>query len=98
MDARDGRTALANLREFPRLDLLLSDVMLPGGMSGMELAAEARRRRAGIKVLFMSGYADGAARLRDRLDDGAELLNKPFRGRELARQVRQALDGDGIDQ
>jgi DNA-binding response OmpR family regulator len=76
----------------------LSDLMLPGGMSGMDLATEARRRRAGIKVLFMSGYADGAARPRDRLDDGAKLLNKPFRRRELARQVRQALDGDGIDQ
>ena len=97
LEARDGKAALAILRESPRLDLLLSDVMLPGGMSGMELATEAQRRRAGIKVLFMTGYADGAARLRDRLEDGAKLLDKPFRRGELARKVRHALDGDGID-
>ena len=98
LEARDGKAALAILRESPRLDLLLSDVMLPGGMSGMELATEARRRRAGIKVLFMSGYADGdAVRPSVGLDGGAPLLDKPFRRDLLARKVRQILDGGGGD-
>ena len=97
LEARDGRTALAILRDSRRLDLLLSDLILPGGLSGMEVAAEARRRHAGIKVLFMSGYADGAERLRDGQENGAELLDKPFRRRELARKVRHALDDGGID-
>jgi len=71
---------------------LLTDVVLTGEMGGAELAAEARRRRSDIGVLFMSGYPENAIVHQGKLDEGVTLLQKPFRKLDLARKVRQVLD------
>ncbi len=92
LEAADGKSGLVVLEESPGVDLLLVDLVLAGGMSGRDLANEAARRNAGLKVLFMSGYAENAAQLNGWLDKGAELLQKPFRKRDLATKVRDVLD------
>ncbi len=90
--ACDGKSALAVLDRTPNLALLFTDVVLPGGMSGAELAPEARRRRPRLKVLYTSGYTENAVIHQGRLDDGVELLEKPYRKAQLARKLRQVLD------
>jgi len=97
--AEDGLQALLTLETLDSLDLLLSDVVLPGGLSGRGLAQKIAQQRPDVKVLLMSGYAaevlaeQGAA----GVEPGAstELLHKPFRKAELARKVRDALEGCG---
>jgi CheY-like chemotaxis protein len=89
--APDGPTALGMLRGA-EVDLLLTDVGLPHGMNGAELARAARERRPGLKVVFMSGYTQGAFRGNGLLEEGAELLSKPFRRSDLEGAVRRALD------
>ena len=92
LTATDGRKGLRILDEEPKIDLLLSDVVLPGGMSGLDLAKEAKRRVAELKLLFISGYAESVVHHHSPLPEGADLLNKPFRRLELAQKVRAALD------
>ncbi len=75
------------------VNLPLTDVVLPGGMKGRELAAEVERRAPEIPVLYMSGYTEDAIMHHGRLDTDAELLQKPFRRADLARAVRKVLDG-----
>ena len=89
--AQDGARALAILEATSKIDLVLSDVMLPGGLCGPDLAQEAKRRRPDLRVLFMSGYADAAARSSSLLAEGATIINKPFRRYDLACQLRMAL-------
>ncbi len=72
--------------------LLLTDVGLPSGMNGRQLADEARRRRADLKVLFTSGYARNAIVHHGRLDPGVEFITKPFTYAALATKVRRMLD------
>jgi signal transduction histidine kinase len=92
MSAADGPRAIACLRDGPRPDLLLSDVMLPGGMSGPDVADAAARLVPGLRVLFTSGYI-GDVLLRDgKLPPGVALLTKPFRRGELAANVRAQLE------
>jgi signal transduction histidine kinase len=99
MAARNGPDALHEIEKAEVIDLLLTDVVMPGGVSGKSLAEEARRRRPGIRVLFMSGYTENAIVHHGRLDPGVHLLRKPFRLRELAEKLRTVLDqpdsGDG---
>ncbi|MDH3473094.1 MAG: type II toxin-antitoxin system prevent-host-death family antitoxin [Rhodospirillales bacterium] len=90
--AEDARTALTVLDRIPQPDLLLSDVVLPGGLSGPDLAKQALELYPGLKVLFMSGYAEHAGRINGLAGKGAELLNKPFRKRDLALKLRAVLD------
>ena len=92
LTAKDGQDGLSVLKNEPKVDLLLSDVVLPGGMSGPDFAAEAKRRVDGLKVLFMSGYAEGLVRDQGQLPEGADLLNKPFRRHELAQKIRTVLE------
>ena len=92
VEASDGDSALAALANGAAIDLLLTDVVLPGAMSGPQIAEEARRRNPDIKVLFMSGYPDKTPHHQDLSENNVELLAKPFSKSEMARKVRTALD------
>lgn len=86
-----GREALERLDAGLPVDILVTDVILPGGMSGPMVAAEARRRRAGLKVLYISGYTGDAMQTNGRLAPDSIFLGKPFRREDLARKLREAL-------
>lgn len=93
LEAEDGRAALTRLDETsPPVDLLFTDVVLPGGMTGADIAREALERQPALKVLFATGYARNAIFHHGRLDPGVELLTKPFTYADLARKVREILD------
>ncbi len=92
MAAASAAAALEQLGSTTAVNILLTDVGLPGGMNGRELATEAVRRAAGIDVLYMSGYTEDAVIRQGRLDADAELRQKPFRRADLARAMRRALD------
>jgi PAS domain S-box-containing protein len=92
LEAADGETALKVLETAPRVNLLFTDVVLPGGMGGPELAREVQSRFPGIAVLFTSGYTDLANVDRSALGEETELLKKPYRKADLARTVRLVLD------
>ena len=92
LTAKDGASALAALDGAAGVDLLLTDVVMPGGMSGPALATEAVARRPDIKVLYMSGYTQDKLDHQFEQDDDVPLLRKPFRRLELARMVRGVLD------
>ena len=87
-----GRDALELLEQGLACDLLFTDVVMPGGMNGRELAAAAADLRPDLKVLYTSGYTENAIVHQGRLDHGVQLLSKPYRRDELARRVRQVLD------
>lgn len=90
--AKDGREATVALQTGVLIDLLLTDVVLPAGMNGAQVAAEAVKLHPGIGVLYMSGYTEDAVIHHGRLDEGVTLLQKPFRREELARKVRDVLE------
>ena len=92
-DAADGPSALLHLQGSARIDLLVSDVGLPG-MNGRELAEIARQHRPGLKVLFVTGYARNAQVRGDFLADGMDLLTKPFSIDDLALRVRGLIDNE----
>lgn len=92
--AAGGAQALAVLREHEPVDLLFTDIVMPGGMNGRELAEAARAIRPGLRVLYTSGYAENAIVHHGRLDPGVRLLGKPYRRSELAVKVREALAGE----
>jgi CheY-like chemotaxis protein len=91
-EAQDGNEALMLLEGIESLDLLLSDVVLPGKLSGRDLVIHVERERPGTQTLLMSGYASKVLMEGGDLRPVPELLNKPFRKDELARKVRSALD------
>ena len=97
IEAADAGSALAALDEHPRIDLLFTDVVLPGGVHGHKLAAQVRERRPGIPVLFTSGYTRNAIVHNGRLDPGVQLITKPFTYEELALRVRRLLDSPAPD-
>jgi CheY-like chemotaxis protein len=78
LEAEDGSCGLNILRSSSRIDLLVSDVGLPGGMNGRQLADAARELRAGLKVLFITGYSEGVVDSTGRLETGMQVLTKPF--------------------
>jgi two-component system CheB/CheR fusion protein len=89
--APDGISALTLLEAPAQIDLVLSDVMLPGGMCGPDLVEQAKRLRPDLRILFMTGYADSSARNVGPLPETAVILNKPFRKHDLACGIRAAL-------
>lgn len=89
--AGSGPEALKILERVGAVDLLLTDVVMPGGMSGPDVADAVSSMRPGIAVLFMSGYTENAIVHNGRLDPGVTLLSKPFRRRELAQKVKEVL-------
>jgi signal transduction histidine kinase/CHASE3 domain sensor protein/CheY-like chemotaxis protein len=92
--AADGPAALAIIDNGQPFDLLFTDVILPGGMTGRQLADEVAIRRPGMKVLYTSGYTDNAIVHQGRLDPGVLLLSKPYRKSQLADMIRRALSGE----
>ncbi len=91
-EAPSGRAALSVVETAPRLDLLLTDVVMPGEYNGRELAEEAVKRRPGLRVLYMTGYSRDALSRNGRLSPGVHVLGKPFSLDELAAKVRSRLD------
>ena len=89
--ATNAAEALTLIDGDTPIDLLFTDVVMPGTMNGRQLADETRRRRPGIKVLFTSGYAENAIVHHGRLDPGVLLLAKPYRKQQLAQMIRIAL-------
>ncbi len=93
LEAHDGPSALRLLeRQEGEVDLLFTDVVLPGGMTGAVVAREARELRPDLRVLFTTGYARNAIVHQGRLDPGVELITKPFAYADLAARVRDMLD------
>lgn len=90
--ASEAAMALAALDATGPVDLLFTDVVLPGGMTGADLARAARLRQPGLKTLFTTGYARNAIVHHGRLDAGVDLLPKPFSYADLAAKVREVLD------
>ena len=93
LHAGTAAAALEQLGLATRINLLLTDVMLPGGMNGRALTDEVERRAPAVKVLYMSGYTENSIIHHSRLDAGVDLLQKPFSRADLAGAVRRALDG-----
>lgn len=93
LEAGNASEALAQSAHFPgSIDLLVTDVILPGGMSGRELVERLAHARPRTKVIYTSGYADDAIVGRGLLDRGVHFVKKPFTPVALARKVRQVLD------
>src|ERR1700722_17584544 len=95
MSAGSGAAALATLNGSHQIDLLLTDVVMPGGMNGRQLADKAVGHRPGLRVLYMTGYTRNAIIHQGRLDRGINMISKPFSFEELASKVRQVLDAEG---
>jgi PAS domain S-box-containing protein len=91
LEAPNATEALKFIENGEAIDLLFTDIIMPGSMNGRQLADEALRRRPELKVLFTSGYTENAIVHHGRLDAGVLLLAKPYRKSELARMIRIAL-------
>ncbi len=96
LEAANGKAALEILTAHPRVDLLFTDVGLPGGMNGRQLAEAARGMRRNLKVLFTTGYARQAIVHDGRLDPGVQLITKPFSFAGLSQKLRDVLDGSSV--
>jgi len=88
LEAADGRAGLRILEAGTRVDLLLTDVGLPGGMNGRQLADAARQRRPGLSVLFVTGYAESVAFGNGQMEPGMQVMTKPFTLNALAAKVQ----------
>ncbi|WP_260954510.1 response regulator [Pseudomonas citri] len=93
LQAQDAKGALAQLESEQRVDLLVTDVGLPG-MNGRQLAEIARQHRPGLKVLFMTGYAQKAAERQGFLEHGMDMIAKPFTLDQLANKIRAMINHD----
>ncbi|CCE11454.1 Nodulation protein V [Bradyrhizobium sp. STM 3843] len=89
--ASDGAAALALVDQGVEFDLLFTDMIMPGGMNGRELADAITKRRGDVKALYTSGYADSSIVHDGYLDPGVVLLRKPYRKSELAQKIREVL-------
>ena len=91
LTAGNGREALGILEARNDIDLLFTDIVMPGGMNGRQLADAARKLFPGLKVLYTSGYTENAIVHHGRLDPGVHLLGKPYGRKEMARRIREVL-------
>ena len=93
LEAADASSGLRLLESDVRIDLLVSDVGLPGGMNGRQMADAARQRRPGLKVLFITGYAENAVVGNGHLEPGMHVMTKPFAMDALAIRIRELIEG-----
>jgi CheY-like chemotaxis protein len=91
IEASDGISGLQILQSDARIDLLVTDVGLPGGINGRQMADAARTRRADLKVLFITGYAENAVLSHGHLAHGMHILTKPFSMETLASRISELL-------
>ena len=91
IEAADGKSGLRAVRSEARIDLLVTDVGLPGGMNGRQMAEAARQARPGLKVLFITGYAENAVLNHGHLEPGMHVLTKPFRIEALANRIKELI-------
>ncbi|WP_268944865.1 response regulator [Pseudomonas sp. KNUC1026] len=91
LEAADGAGALTILESTARIDLLITDVGLPGGINGRQVADRARRARQDLKVLFITGYAEQAVIGDVQLEDGMQVLTKPFAMETMAERIKLLL-------
>jgi len=94
-EAGSGPKALELLESATTFDALVTDIVLPGGMSGRELADEAKHRRPELSVVYMSGYTENAIVRDGQPGEAIQFLQKPFRRADIAHEVRKALEADG---
>jgi signal transduction histidine kinase/CheY-like chemotaxis protein len=92
MVTRNGPAALEMLRQSGEIDLLFTDIVMPGGMFGTELADQAARLRPGLKILLTSGYSEHPVKPLDRSGQYLQILNKPYRRQDLAVRLRSLLN------
>jgi len=93
IEAADGPQAQRILESDQPIDLLFTDVVMPGGMTGRQIADAARARRPGLKAVFTSGYTENSIVHRGKLGKGASFQSKPFRRQDLALKIRETLEG-----
>ena len=96
LEAGDGHAALAILRQPVAIDLLFTDLIMPGGINGQELLRRARELHPGLKAMFTSGYSEQFLQDRSSAEVSVPLLNKPYRKGALAETVRGVLDGSSV--
>ncbi len=93
MEASNATEALNVIDNGDPIDLLFTDVIMPGPLNGRQLVEAALKRRPSLKTLYTSGYTENAIVHHGRLDSGVLLLAKPYRKSDLAKMMRMALDG-----
>ncbi len=91
--SRNGAEALEILEHTDGIDLMFTDIVMPGGMNGRQLADAALAQRPDLKILFTSGYTENVMLHRGRLDEGVHFLGKPYRRDDLMAKLRDVLDG-----
>lgn len=95
IEASDGPSGLKLLETTPEIDLLVTDVGLPGGLNGRQVAEAARMLRPGLRILFVTGYAENAVHNHGHIARGMEVLTKPFAVEELGRRVTALMQQPG---
>ena len=96
VEAENGDEAIKQLQDGKRFDLLFTDVILPGSMSGLDVAEKAKTLQPKIKTLYTTGYAEDSLTYYGKLDPGVTLVNKPYRRAELLEKVRVMLDRKSV--
>jgi DNA-binding response OmpR family regulator len=91
IEAADSESGLKVLQSDVRIDLLITDVGLPGGLNGRQMADAARQRRPDLRVLFITGYAENAALGDGHLEPGMHVLTKPFAMDVLASRIKSII-------
>jgi signal transduction histidine kinase/DNA-binding response OmpR family regulator len=95
LTAINGPTALTYLKSDTTIDLLITDIGLPSGMNGRQLAGEARKHRPDLKVLFITGFAENAAVRHGHLDRGMDVMTKPFEITSFAEKIKELIERQG---
>ena len=93
LEAEDAPSALRLLETAPPISLLVTDVGLPGGMNGRQLADAVRQQRRDLQVLFITGYAENAVLNHGHLEHGMHVMTKPFAVEDFARRISDLLQG-----